>query len=73
MTVDFKLDDAELQTALKLLSGLVKDQLITVKEAAKRAGLTEEEFAKRTGLKRSIKHKRVFYRGNRDIIDCTRC
>lgn len=51
MTDDFKLDDAELQTALKLLSGLVKDQLITVKEAAKRAGLTEEEFVEKTGLR----------------------
>ena len=51
MTDDFKLDDAELQTALKLLSGLVKDQLITVKEAAKRAGLTEEEFVEKTGMR----------------------
>ena len=55
------------------VTGLVREKLISVKEAAKRAGLTEEEFAKRTGLKRSIKHKRVFYRGNCDIIDCTRC
>lgn len=37
----------ELQAALKLLSGLVKDQLITVKEASKRAGLTEEEFVEK--------------------------
>ena len=48
---EFQLDDAELETALKLLSGLVKDQLITVKEAAKRAGLTEEEFVEKTGLR----------------------
>ena len=51
MTDDFKLDDAELQTALKILSGLVKDKLITVKEAAKRAGLTEEEFVEKTGMR----------------------
>ena len=51
MTDDFQLDDEELQTALKLLSGLVKDQLISVKEAAKRAGLTEEEFVEKTGMR----------------------
>ena len=50
MIDDFQLDDAELQTALKLLSGLVKDQLISVQEAAKRAGLAEEEFVGKTGL-----------------------
>ena len=50
MADDFQLDDAELETALKLLSGMVKDQLISVKEAAKRAGLTEEEFVEKTGL-----------------------
>ena len=51
MTDYFQLSNDELQTALKLLSGLVRDKLITVKEAAKRAGLTEEEFGERTGLK----------------------
>ena len=48
MTDDFKLDDAELETALKLLSGMAHDKLITVKEAAKRAGLTEAEFVEKT-------------------------
>ena len=48
MTDDFQLNDAELETALILLSGLVKDQLITIQEAAQRAGLTEEEFVERT-------------------------
>ena len=48
MTDDFQLNEEELQTALKLLSGLVRDQLITVQEAAKRAGLTEEEFVEKT-------------------------
>lgn len=32
------------------LAGLVKDQLITIAEAARRAGVTEEEFRQRTGL-----------------------
>ena len=48
MTDDFQLNDEELKTALKILSGMVRDQLITVNEAAKRAGLTEEEFVERT-------------------------
>ena len=40
----------ELQGSLKALSELVRNKLITVKEAAKRAGLTEEEFVEKTGL-----------------------
>lgn len=32
------------------LAGLVKDQLITIAEAARRAGVTEEEFRQRAGL-----------------------
>lgn len=32
------------------LAGLVKDQLISIAEAARRAGVTEEEFRQRTGL-----------------------
>jgi hypothetical protein len=50
MTDDFQLNDAELETALKLLSGLVRDQRITVRETAKRAGLTEAEFVVKMGM-----------------------
>ena len=47
MTDNFQLNDEELKTALKILSGLVRDKLISVKEAAQRAGLTEEEFVEK--------------------------
>lgn len=50
MADDFQLDEEELQTALKLLSGLVRDKLISAKEAAIRVGITEEEFVEKTGL-----------------------
>ena len=58
MPEDFQLNDEELQTALKVLSGLVRDKLISVREAAQRAGLTEEEFVERTKC------------GNFDVVDC---
>ena len=48
MTDNFQLNDEELKTALKILSGLVRDKLISVKEAAQRRGLSEEEFVERT-------------------------
>ena len=48
MTDDFQLNDEELKTALKILSGLVRDKLISVKEAAQRIGVSEEEFVERT-------------------------
>ena len=47
----FDPDNSEVQNALNVLSGLVRDKLISVKEAAKRAGITEEEFVERTGIK----------------------
>ena len=40
----------ELQSALNTLSDMVRNKLITVKEAAKRAGMTEDEFVELTGL-----------------------
>ena len=36
ITDNFQLNDEELKTALKILSGLVRDKLISVKEAAQR-------------------------------------
>ena len=35
---------------ITILSGLVKDQLISVEEAAKRAGMSQAEFRKKAGL-----------------------
>ena len=35
---------------ITILTGLVKDQLISVEEAAKRAGMSQAEFRKKAGL-----------------------
>ena len=50
--LDYKseMEDAETGGMLNVLSGLVQNQLITVSEAAKRAGMTESEFIARTEL-----------------------
>ena len=36
---------------LETLVGLVKDKILDIKEAARRANMTPEEFAKEAGLK----------------------
>jgi len=50
--LDYKseMEDAETRGMLNVLLGLVRDQMITVSEAAKRAGMTESEFMEKTGL-----------------------
>lgn len=54
--LDYKseMEDAETRGEkrgmLNVLLGLVRDQMITVSEAAKRAGMTESEFIEKSGL-----------------------
>ena len=42
--------EGKIEGILSTLAGLVKDGILTLSEAAKRADMTNEEFCKRTGL-----------------------
>ena len=42
--------EGKIEGILSTLAGLVKDGILTLSEAAKRANMTNEEFGKRTGL-----------------------
>ena len=43
-------EKGRVEGSLKILADLVKDGLLPVVEAAKRAGMTVAEFGKRTGI-----------------------